>query len=142
MLERLPEFIGNHPIMSLIFIGLVVALIYTELARRFRGFAALPPAQLTRLINSGAELIDVSPQADFDRGHIVNARHFLPSHVDPQTKPFRDWRDRPVAVYCKNGVTSQQVCRKLVKAGFAKVHWLQGGLQAWVGEQLPVTKAK
>ncbi len=142
MLERLPEFIGNHPIMSLIFAALVVALIYTELARRLRGFAALSPAQLTRLINAGAELIDVSPQAEFDRGHIVNARHFLPSHVDPQAKPFRDWREHPVAVYCKNGMTSQQVCQKLVKAGFGQVHWLQGGLQAWIGEQLPVTRAK
>ncbi len=142
MLERLPEFIGNHPLMSLIFIGLVIALVYTELARRFRGFSALSPAQLTRLINSGSELIDVNAQAEFDRGHIVNARHYLPSHVDPQAKPFLNWRDKPVAVYCKNGVTSQQVCRKLVKAGFTRVHWLQGGLQAWIGEQLPVTRAK
>ncbi len=142
MLERLPEFIGNHPIMSLIFIGLVAALIYTELTQRLRGFSALAPAQLTRLINSGAELIDVSPQAEYDRGHIVNARHFLPSHVDPHAKPFRDWRERPIAVYCKNGMTSQQVCRKLVKAGFKQVNWLQGGLQAWLGEQLPVTRAK
>ena len=142
MLERLPEFIGNHPIMSLIFIGLVAALIYTEVARRFRGFAALAPAQLTRLINSGAELIDVSPQADFDRGHIVNARHFLPSHINPASKPFRDWSDRPVALYCKTGAASEQACKKLVKAGFAKVHWLQGGLQAWIGEQLPITRGK
>ena len=64
------------------------------------------------------------------------------SHINPASKPFRDWSGRPVALYCKTGAASEQACKKLVKAGFAKVHWLQGGLQAWIGEQLPITRDK
>ena len=60
MLERLPEFVGNHPVLSLIFIGLVLALIFTEIARRNRGFVEVSPAGLTQLINRhDALLIDV-----------------------------------------------------------------------------------
>ncbi|MDJ0655988.1 MAG: rhodanese-like domain-containing protein [Xanthomonadales bacterium] len=143
MLERLPEFAGNHPVLSLAFIGLVLALIFTEISRLSRGFKNLSPGQLTQLINrNDAVVIDVSAKTDFDRGHIVNAHHILPSQIDPASKPLKDWTDRPLAVYCKNGITSVQVCKQLQKAGFSQVHMLQGGLTAWLGEQLPVTRSK
>ncbi|MEM9532275.1 MAG: rhodanese-like domain-containing protein [Pseudomonadota bacterium] len=143
MLERFPEFAANHPVMVAIFFGLIVALVVTEIRHRTRGFASLSPALLTQLINrADPVLIDVSPANEYERGHIVNARNILPSSVDPTSKPMTDWQDRDVAIYCKNGMVSEQICRRLVKAGFAKVHWLRGGLQSWAGEQLPVTRAR
>lgn len=143
MLERLPEFISQHPILSLTFAVLLVALIVTEIRRQMRGFKALSPAQLTQLINREEPvLIDVSATTDYDRGHIVGARHVMPSAVDPVSKPFSDWQEKPVAVYCKSGMVSEQVCRKLASAGFSQIHWLQGGLQAWQGDQLPTTREK
>lgn len=143
MLERAPEFVANHPILSLTFAVLVVALIVTEIRRKMRGFKALAPAELTQLINrSEPAVVDVSAATDYDRGHIVGARHVLPSAVDPASKPFSDWREKPLAVYCKNGMVSEPICRRLAAAGFTQVHWLQGGLQAWQGENLPTTREK
>lgn len=143
MLERLPEFASNHPLLIVLFAGLVVALIVTEIRHLKRGFASLSPALLTQLINrADPVVIDVSASADFGRGHIVGARNILPSSIEPANKPLKDWKDSELAVYCKNGMVSEQICRKLVKAGFSKVHWLRGGLTAWVADQLPVTRAK
>jgi rhodanese-related sulfurtransferase len=143
MLERLPEFVGNHPVLSLIFIGLVLALIFTEIARRNRGFVEVSPAGLTQLINRhDALLIDVSAHTEFESGHIVNAKHVAPSQLDPAAKPLKGQEEKPVALYCRTGMASEQACKKLVKAGFAKVFWLRGGLQAWLADQLPVTRAK
>ncbi len=143
MLERLPEFAANNPLLIFMFVGLVAALIVTEMRHKTRGFASLSPALLTHLINrEDPVLIDVSAAGEFDRGHIVGARNILPSSLDPANKPFTDWKEKNLAVYCKNGMASEQICRKLVKAGFAKVHWLRGGLAAWTGEQLPVTRGK
>ena len=143
MLERIPEFVSNHPIMSLAFLGLLLALIVTEVARRFRAFKDVSPAQLVRLINvEDAAVVDVSAQNDFEKGHIPNAIHVAPSQVDPQGKTLAKLKDRPVVVYCKTGVTAEQACRKLTKGGFEKVYLLSGGLQAWLNEQLPVATGR
>ena len=143
MLERLPEFIGNHPILSLLFIGLLIALIATEIGRRFRGFKEISPAELTRLINQAdAAVIDVSAHNDFEKGHIVNAQHMPLSQLDPNGKALSRLKDQPVAVYCKSGPVSEQAAKRLVKSGFGDVYWLSGGLQAWLADELPVTRGK
>jgi rhodanese-related sulfurtransferase len=143
MLERMPEFLGNHPVLGSLFVALVLALVFTEIARRFRGFMEVNPAQLTQLINrQDATVIDVSNHTEFERGHIVNSKNVLPSQVDPDSKLLKGLKDKPVAVVCRSGVASEQTCKKLVKAGFSKVFMLKGGVAAWTGEQLPVTSGK
>jgi len=143
MMERLPEFIGNHPILSLLFVGLSAALVFTEVTRRLRRFTEVSPAQLTALINrEDAAVFDVSANNEFESGHIVSARHLAASQVDPSAKPLAPLKDKPVAVYCRNGMSSEQVCAKLAKAGFTRVFWLKGGIQAWVGDQYPVARGK
>ena len=143
MLERLPEFLGNHPVLGSLFVALILALAFTEIARRFRGFLAVTPVQLTQLINrQDATVIDVSPHAEFERGHIVNSKNVLPSQFDANSKLLKGLKDKPVAVVCRSGMTSEQICKKLVKAGFSKVFMLKGGVTAWTGDQLPVTSGK
>lgn len=143
MLERLPEFIGNHPFLSFAFVGLLAALIYTEVKRRFRGFAEASPSDVTRLINQeDAAVVDLSGQNDYEQGHIPNAIHVPASQVDPEAKPLSRFKERPLVVYCKTGQASEQAAQRLSKAGFAQVHWLSGGLQSWIGDQLPVAKGK
>ena len=143
MLDRMPEFLGNHPVLGSLFVALALALAFSEIARRFRGFMEVSPAQLTQLINrQDATVIDISSHAEFERGHIVNSKNVLPTQFDPDSKPLKGLQDKPVAVVCRSGVTSEQFCRKLVKAGFSKVFMLKGGVAAWSGEQLPVTSGK
>ncbi len=143
MLEKLPEFVGNHALLSLAFVGVVLALIYTEIARRMRGFAELSPLQLTQLINrDDPAVFDVSAYADYESGHIIGAKHLPPSQIDPAIKPLVGLQDKPVAVYCKTGNSSEQIATKLTKAGFANVSWLKGGLLAWRDAKLPVMKGK
>lgn len=143
MLERLPEFVGNHPIMTLIFLGLVAAFVYTEIARKFRGFKAVRPAELVQLINrSDAVVIDVGATGDFEKGHIVDALHIPPSQVDPQAKPLVGREEQQIVLYCKTGLGSEQIAKRLVKAGFKNVSWLSGGLTAWINDEFPVTKGR
>lgn len=143
MLERLPEFINNHPIMVLAFVGLLGALLYTEIARRLRAFREISPAELTRLINAeDAAVVDVSAYNDFEKGHIPNAIHVAMSQFDPESKPLSRLRERPVTVYCKTGQQSQQACKRLTRSGFERVFWLSGGLQSWLNEQLPLATGR
>lgn len=140
-LERLPEFLGNHPILALLFAGIGVALLVNELSRFTRGYRAVTPAQLTLLINrEDALVLDVSALNDFQKGHITGARHVALSQLDPESKQLAAARERPVAVVDRTGLQSAQAARRLAKAGFARVYWLDGGLGAWQQADLPLSR--
>lgn len=142
-LERLPEFIGNHPLLALAFAGLLVALVVNELGRFTRGYKAVSPAQLTLLINrQDAVVIDVGAQADFEKGHIVGARHVPLSQLAPGHKALAKAGQQPVVVVDRAGLQSAQAAKKLVKAGVANVHWLDGGLAAWQQADLPLARGR
>jgi rhodanese-related sulfurtransferase len=143
VLERLPEFVANHVVLSGLFLALLVALIGNELSRLLRKYKALSPAQLTQLINRDSPLlIDVGARQDYEAGHIVGAKHVAMSQFDPEHKDLARVKDLPVAIYCKTGQQSAQACERLAKAGFSKVHWLEGGLQAWQAADYPLVKGK
>lgn len=143
ILHRLPEFVGNHLVLAMLFVGLVVALIGNEFARLFRGYRELTPAALTQLINRESPLVvDLSAAADFEKAHIPGARNVQMSQFDPENKDLAPVKERPVAVYCRNGTTSAQAAARLTKAGFKQVFWLGGGLAAWREANLPVAKGR
>ena len=141
--ERLPEFIGNHPILSLAFVAIGVALIVNELQRLTRGYKAVSPAELTQLINrQDALVVDVSAINDFEKGHILGSKQVAMSQFDPENKLLAKVKDLPVVVVCRTGMQSGQAAKRLVKAGFSKVYWLDGGVLAWQQADLPLAKGK
>jgi rhodanese-related sulfurtransferase len=143
ILARLPEFLGRHLPLALLFAALLVALIVTEVMRLARGGRQLTPAQLTQLINrENALVVDLSSQADFEKGHVPGAKHVALAQFDPENKDLAKIKDRPVAVCCKNGVTSAKAVQRLLKAGFTRVYTLAGGVEAWRRADLPLAKGK
>lgn len=141
--HRLPEFLGNHLYLTLGFIGVLLALVVSEVQRFTRGYKALTPAGLTQLVNrENALLIDVSSLQDFEKGHIPGARHVAMSQFDPENKELAKARELPIAVYDRAGQVSGQAAQRLQKAGFTRVYWLEGGLSAWNEAQLPLAKGK
>ena len=142
-IQTLLAFASDHLLLSLAFVGLTLALIYNEVAGLFRGFKSVTPAQLTALINrDDALLIDLSAIADFEKGHIAGAKNLPMSQFDPENKLLAKARELPVALSCRSGTTSADAAKRLVKAGFKSVHWLDGGVAAWQQADLPLVKGK
>jgi len=142
-IHRLPEFLGNHLYLTLGFVAVLLALIVSEAQRFTRGYKGLTPAGLTQLINrENALLIDVSSVQDFEKGHIPGAKHVAMSQFDPENKELAKAKDLPVAIYCRNGQASGQAAQRLMKAGFSRVYWLDGGLASWTEAQLPLVKGR
>jgi len=142
-LESLLAFAGDHALLSLALVGLTLALVYTEVARMFSGFKPVTPAQLTSLINrEDALLVDLSASADFDKGHIPGSKNVQPSQFDPESKLLAKVRELPVVVACRSGNASADAAKRLVKAGFKKVYWLDGGITAWQSANLPLAKGR
>lgn len=142
-LTELTEFAGRHPILSMALVALTVALVYTEAARLMRGFRSVRPAQLTALINRDSALVvDLSAANDFEKGHIAGSRNIAPSQFDPENKMLAKARDLPVVVTCRNGHASLGAAKRLKKAGFTQVYWLDGGVAAWQQADLPLVRGK
>jgi rhodanese-related sulfurtransferase len=141
--NKLLAFAGENQFLVMAFVGLTFAIVYTEFSRLTSGFKAVDPAGLTALINrQDALLVDVSAAADFEKGHIAGAKNVQMSQFDADNKILAKVRDLPVAVVCRTGNTSADAARKLAKAGFKQVHWLDGGIAAWTGAQLPLVKGR
>ena len=141
--EQLQAFASSSPLLSLALVGLTLAIIVTEIARLFRGFKALRPAELTQLINrDNALVVDLSASADFEKGHIAGSRNIAPSQFDPENKLLAAAKQLPVVVVCRNGQASAAAAKRLKKAGFEQVNWLDGGVAAWQQADLPLVKGR
>lgn len=142
-LPELLAFAERHPYLSLALAGLTIAIIYTELARLMRGYKALRPAELTTLINrDNALVVDLSATNDYLGGHIAGSRSVQIAQFDPESKLLASAKALPVVMVCRNGQASADAAKRLKKAGFTQVHWLDGGVQAWQQADLPLVKGR
>ena len=141
--EELLAFANRNLYLSLGLVAITVALIYTEIARLFRGYKSLRPAELTALINrENALVVDLSPSGDFEKGHIAGSRSIASSQFDPESKLLAKAKSLPVVVTCRTGQASAGAAKRLKKAGFEQVYWLDGGVQGCQQADLPLVKGR
>jgi rhodanese-related sulfurtransferase len=139
-MQRLLEFIAHHPFLAGGAVVAALAVIAVEIKERIQKFAALSAAQAVRLMNQGALIIDLRAQEAFEAGHIGEARNVPAADLESQADSLKKWRDRTVITYCDSGANGAGAARTLAKLGFTKVFNLDGGLNAWVKENLPLIK--
>lgn len=141
--DKLQAFAASSPMLTTIFVVVTVAILYTEAARLFRGYKALRPAELTALMNrDNALVVDLSASADFEKGHIAGSKNVSPSQFDPENKLLAPAKDLPVVLLCRTGSASADAAKRLKKAGFSQVNWLEGGIAAWQQADLPLVKGR
>jgi len=99
------------------------------------------PAAATLLINrEDAQVIDVREAEEFAAGHLPEAKNVPLAKLADRISEIERFKDKPVIVCCASGMRSGKACGELRKLGFAKIHNLSGGIDAWVGAGYPVKK--
>jgi rhodanese-related sulfurtransferase len=139
-MQRLFEFVGHHPYLAGGAVAVAIALAVYEIQARLQAFAALSASQVVRLINQGALVLDLRPKQAFDAGHIGDARNIAAAELEAAADTLKKWRDKNVITYDDSGAGGAGAARTLTKLGFTKVFSLEGGLDAWVKDNLPLTK--
>jgi rhodanese-related sulfurtransferase len=139
-MERLLEYAVRHPILvgGTVVLALVAAAY--EFSRARSGGQAVGPTDAVRLLNQGALLVDVRTQAEFDSGHIVDARHLPQEQTAQAGETLKRFKDKVVITCCETGMRSGATARVLRTQGFTNAVNLRGGLQAWRAENLPLVK--
>lgn len=77
-----------------------------------------------QLIASGAAVIDVREQDEWDEGHLPQAKLFPVGTIDQHTDEIAQLaggKDKPVVVYCKSGGRAGKAKQVLEAAGFTRV---------------------
>jgi rhodanese-related sulfurtransferase len=139
-MQRLIEFIGHHPWLASGALVAAVAVAVYELRERIESFAALSAMQAVRLMNQGALVIDLRARESYDAGHIGDARNVPAAELPAQIDSLKKWREKSVITYCDSGRDGAAAARTLQKEGFTKVFNLEGGLNGWVKDNLPLAR--
>jgi rhodanese-related sulfurtransferase len=108
-------------------------------------YRSIAYAELRRLLDAGAQLVEVLPEHEYREEHLPGAISIPLKTLDAATSAHLD-RARPVIVYCWDALCdmSPRAAERLVTLGFAqvydyvesKVDWLARGLPT-EGEPLP-----
>jgi rhodanese-related sulfurtransferase len=88
-------------------------------------------------------LIDVRTKAEFESGHLKNARNVPLEEFTSggyEKKMGEVARDAPIIVYCRSGRRSGIAQGALVKDGFTDIKNVDGGILAWAEAELPIVK--
>jgi rhodanese-related sulfurtransferase len=139
-MDRLLEYAARHPLLAGGTVLLALAVAAYEFSRVRSGGQAVGPTEAVRLMNQGATLVDVRSQAEFDSGHILDARHVPQEEIAKAAESLKRFKEKVVIVCCESGMRSGAAARVLQSQGFTKVVNLRGGLQAWRTENLPLVK--
>ncbi|WP_017940601.1 MULTISPECIES: rhodanese-like domain-containing protein [unclassified Thioalkalivibrio] len=141
MLERLPEFLANHPILTGALLAVIGMILFVELRRLNRKYRSLSPAEAVRVINQDDALVlDVREDNEVASGRIGGAKHIPLGSLKKRMGDIEKYKDKPVVVYCRSGNRSASAAQQLTAAGFEDVVNLQGGIQAWQSANMPIKK--
>ena len=99
-------------------------------------------SQLVQLFNTEqALIIDTRDQAEWNKGHIAQAKHIPLGVLKNRLNEFKT-KQTPVVLYCQHGHRSQEAVKIFKAEGFEKVYQLSGGFSAWVSAGLPSIMTK
>lgn len=144
MLQEIMPFVSKHPILSLAWIALLVAVIVMTFKSRFSKVKDITRGEATRLINKeNAVVVDTRSREDFRKGHIANAINLTASEIKSGSLgELEKHKSQPIIVTCANGTASRAPAESLSAAGFANVSTLKDGVAGWSGDNLPLVRGK
>ena len=143
MESTLFSFIKENALLIGLAVGSGLTLLWPMLNRGAGGVPNITTTEAVVLMNRSKPLIlDVRDEAEFAAGHIQGAKHIPVADLSARLKEIEKYKDKPVMVNCQRGMRSAKACEILKANGFAQLHNLNGGLDAWIEAKMPVAKAK
>jgi rhodanese-related sulfurtransferase len=105
-------------------------------------YQTVAPTELHKRICEGAtvDLVDVRTPKEFQSGHVLQARNvpldqLAPEHVVAERTAAPS---EPIYLICKSGLRARQAADKFVATGRRNVVLVDGSMEGWRAEGLPV----
>lgn len=139
-MNRFFEYSTQHPFLVAAAVILAVLAIVIEIRERAKGSSMVGTGDAVRLANGGALMLDVREPAEYEAGHIIDARSIPAKEVAGKADSLKRYKEKPVVIYCETGFASAAAAKALKALGFTKVATLRGGLKSWRQDNLPLVK--
>ncbi len=126
------EFVSNHPVLSaalFIFIYLIVSFEFKSLTKKYKSINCND--LVIRINDDSIVILDTRDKSSYKKGHITNAINF-------DSLSEKKLEHTEVVVYDKDEMTSVSSAEKISKKNLAKVLYLEGGLESWIENNLPL----
>jgi len=95
----------------------------------------ISPDEAQKLIEDGAQLVDVRADHEWEAGRIAGAKHLPLAELAQRTAELDP--ARPVVLYCRGGTRSTMAADALTAAGFDAAK-LSEGIVGWNEADLPL----
>lgn len=140
-MEKIPEFVINHVFLFSLLLAILTLLMWNLFGDMLSGIKLMLPEDVTRLINhDDAKVIDLRSQAEFEKGHILDAINISADQLAGELDKLKQYKDNGIIFCCATGSVAAKEARKLMNEGYEKVYSLKGGLLSWQNANLPLKK--
>ncbi len=135
------QYLQNNLMLVAVVITSGFMLFWSFFGNRIRGLKEVNTVEALQLINhKNALILDVRNEAEFQSGHILNAKLIPLPNLSGRTGELERYREQPIVVVCRSGQRSASACAMLGKKGFTQAYNLSGGVMAWQKSSLPLEK--
>ncbi|AXF78186.1 rhodanese-like domain-containing protein [Erwinia tracheiphila] len=143
-MQDIMQFAGNHTILSLAWVVLLVLVVVTTFKGLFSKVKTISRGEAIHLINKeDALVVDVRSRDDFRKGHISNSVNVLAADIKKGSfSELEKHKTQPLIVVCATGTSAAESAAQLNTAGFERVFVLKDGVSGWNGENLPLVRGK
>ena len=141
-MEQFITFASNNGMLSAVWVALVVMIIVVTIKIKFSPVKQISSQELTFLMNREQGVaLDIRSEKDFNTNHILDAISLSNEKIKKNGfTSLEKHKENPIIVVCSAGISAVKVANDLHKTGFSRVSVLKGGMGAWTGAGLPVTK--
>jgi len=132
------DFLLNHIFLIALIIISGLLLIFPNTLSGSRGNTITAKNSVLMMNRQPFFLIDLRSEQDFILSHIQNSTSIKIEDIPDKINIIKKNSKKLIIVYCQKGIRSHQAVNMLVKLGFDNVVSIEGGLNAWIKEQLPI----
>ena len=120
---------------------LTLALLGLLLSTTARGHDAIPDISPESLHSKGFDglILDVRSAEEFAEGHVPGSLNVPHSEIASHLAALGSIQ-KPVLVYCRSGRRADIALKALADLGFERLYHLDGDMQAWQSDSLPIEK--
>lgn len=138
-MEQYVEFATNHYLLSFSWICAAFLLIQDFVSNSFNRFQSISPLiAVTKMNDDSLVVLDVREPHEFNKSHIESALNIPLGKIEEKLPTLEKYKHNAIIVTCQTGARSVAACKTLTKAGFDKVFNMQGGMQSWEDNKLPI----
>ena len=133
------EFIANNIFLFVALIILLFLIINLESKLVFSKVKPISHDELTKLLNSAKiTLLDLREKKEYSNGHIFSAKNIALTEVDT----FNIKGESTVVTYASSDSDAQKAAKAFVSKGVKEAFYLEGGINSWIENNMPLSGEK